>query len=108
MDNTNFIIDDFNGFGVDYEVSDILQWDTWDIAYEDVNTTPTETEYGEMMEEPHQEVDEIGIFNKYISVVVKMYNETNNSGNIYTVKLCATDTNRYAIRQAHNNQIMDT
>ena len=61
-----------------------------------------------MMEEPHLEVDEIGIFNNYIRVVVKLENETNNSGNIYTVKLCATDTNRYAIRRAHNNQIMDT
>ena len=33
---------------------------------------PTETEYGEMMEEPHQEVDDIVSFDKYISVVVKL------------------------------------
>ena len=37
-------------------------------------TTSTETEYGEMMEEPHQDVDDIWSFNKYISVVVKLEN----------------------------------
>ena len=72
LDNTNFIINDFNGFGVDYEGSDMPQWDTWDLAYGEEKNTPTETEYGEMMEELHIEVDDIGIFNKYISVVVKL------------------------------------
>ena len=76
LDNINFIFDDFNGFGVDYEVSSLPQWDTCDLAYGYKKTTPTETVYGEMMEEPHQEVDDIVIFNKYISVVVKKYNET--------------------------------
>ena len=53
LDNINFIIDDFNGFGVYYEGSDMLQWDTWGLAYGDEKITPTETEYGERMEEPH-------------------------------------------------------
>ena len=48
------------------------QWDTLDISYMDEKNTPTETEYGEMMEEPHQEVDDIVSFDKYISVVVKL------------------------------------
>ena len=61
-----------------------------------------------MMEEPHREVDDIVSFNKYISVVVKLENESNSGGNNSIVKRRATDTNRYAIRRAHNNPIMDT
>ena len=61
-----------------------------------------------MMVDPHQDVGDIGISNKYISVVVKLENETNIRGNISTVKLCATDINKCAIGQAHNNPIMDT
>ena len=108
LDNINFIINDFDGFGVEYEGSDMPQWDTWDLAYDEKKTTSTETEYGEMMEEPHREFDDIGSFNKYISVVVKLENETNNGGNISTVKRRATDKNIYAIGREHKNQIMDT
>ena len=57
MGNINFIINDFNAFGVNYWDSDMLQWDTWDLACMDKKNTSTETEYGEMMEEPHQDVD---------------------------------------------------
>ena len=61
-----------------------------------------------MVVDPHRDVGDIGISNKYISVVVKLENETNIRGNISTVKLCATDTNKCTIGQAHNNPIMDT
>ena len=30
LENINFIIDDFNGFGVEDEGSDMLQCETWD------------------------------------------------------------------------------
>ena len=50
----------------------MLQWDTWDLAYMYEKTTATETEYGEMTEEPHQEVDDILRFDNYISVLVKL------------------------------------
>ena len=60
------------------------------------------------MEDPHPDVDDIGSFDKYISVVVKLENETNSGVNISTVTRCATDANRYVIEQAHNNPIMDT
>ena len=43
LDNIKFIIDGFNGFGVDYEGSDMPQWDTWNLAYGYKKTTPTET-----------------------------------------------------------------
>ena len=49
------------------------------------------------MEEPRPEVDDIGIFNKYIVVTVKMDDENNSGGNIGTVKRRATDTNGFAI-----------
>ena len=86
----------------------MTQWDTLDLSYMDENTTPNETEYAEMVEESHQEIDDIGSFNKYISVVVKLENETNSGGNISTVKRRATDSNGYAIGQVHNNPIMYT
>ena len=43
LDDTNLIIDDFNSFGVEDKVSDMPQWDTWDLEYGDEKTTPTET-----------------------------------------------------------------
>ena len=42
LDGTNFIIDDFDGFGMKYEGSDVPQWETWDTAYGDDKITPTE------------------------------------------------------------------
>ena len=74
------------------------QWYTWDIAYRDRKITPTEIYYGEMMEEPHQHLDDIGSFIKYISVVVKLENETNSGSNVYNGKRRDTDENGYAIR----------
>ena len=59
--------------------------------------TPTETEYGMMMEKTRLDVDYIGSFNKYIVVTVKMDDENNSGGNIGTVKRRATDTNGFAI-----------
>ena len=50
LDNTNFIIYDFGGFGIKDEGSDMPQWDTWDPPYGDEKTTPTEMEYVKMME----------------------------------------------------------
>ena len=29
LDDANFIINDLDGFGVEYEGSDMSQWDTW-------------------------------------------------------------------------------
>ena len=108
LENTNFIIDDLHGFGVEHEGSDMTQWDTCDKAYGDNNTNPTETEYGKIMEEPHPNVDNIGSFNKHIGVTVKINDENNSGVNIDTVKRRATDANGFAIGQAHNNPLLDT
>ena len=35
LDNIKFIINDFNGFVVDYQGSDMPQWDTQDLSYMD-------------------------------------------------------------------------
>ena len=48
------------------------QWDTWYPAYGDKNNTPTEMEYGEKMEEPRPDIGDIGSFNNYIGVTVKL------------------------------------
>ena len=61
-----------------------------------------------MIQYPLPVIDDIGSFDKYISVVVKLENETNSGGNISTVKRRATDSNGYAIGQVHNNPIMYT
>ena len=45
------------------------------------------------MEEPRPEVDDIGIFNKYIVVTVKLDDETNRGGNIATMIRCVTGAN---------------
>ena len=108
LDNTNFIIDDFDGFGIKDEGSDMPQWDIWDPAYGDEKTTPTETEYRKMMEEPCPDVDSIGISHNYIDVTVKLDDETNGGGNIATLKRCSTDANGFSIVRAHNNPLLDT
>ena len=93
MDNTNFIINDFDGFGIEDEGSDVLKWDTWDTVYRDEKNTQTEMEYGNMMEEPRPNVNYIGRLDKYIGVKVKQEDGTNSGGNIATVKRHATDAN---------------
>ena len=72
LDDTNFIIDDLDGFGVEDEGSDMLQWETWDPENRDENTTPTETEYGKIMEEPRPDVDVFGSLDEYIGLKVKI------------------------------------
>ena len=52
-----------------------------------------------MMEKPHPDVDDIGRFDKYISVTVKLDDGTNSGGNIAYVKRRATDTNGFKIGQ---------
>ena len=108
MYNNNFIIDDFGGFEIKDEVSDMPQWYTWDPAYGDKKNTPTEIEYGEMVEEPRSDVDDTGICDTYIGVTVKLNDETNSGGNIATVKQCAADVNVFSIVKAHNNPLLDT
>ena len=49
------------------------------------------------MEDPHPDVDDIGSFDKYISVTVKLDNEINSGGNIATVKCCATHEKGFTI-----------
>ena len=49
LDDTNFIIDDFDDFGIKNEGCGIPQWDTWGPSYGDENITQTDTEYGEMI-----------------------------------------------------------
>ena len=63
MDDTNFITDDFDGFGVEDDGSDLPQWDTWDPAFGNKKTTPTETKNGKMTKDPHPGVDDIRSFN---------------------------------------------
>ena len=48
------------------------QWDSWGTAYGYKKTTPIETEYDNMMEEPLPGVDNIGNFYRYIGVMVKL------------------------------------
>ena len=48
-----------------------------------------------MTEEPCPDVGDIGIFNKYIGVTVKIDDENNSGGNIATMKWCATDINGF-------------
>ena len=59
------------------------------------------------MEEPHPDVDDIEIFDRYIGVTVKLDNETNSGGNIATVKRRTTDASEFAIGWAHNNPLLD-
>ena len=73
------------------------QWDTWYSAYGDKKTTPTETEYGEMMKEPRPDVYDIVSFNKYIGVTAKLDDDTNGGGNIATVKQHTTYSNVFSI-----------
>ena len=61
-----------------------------------------------MMEEPHPDVDDIGIFDKYIGVTVKLDVGANSCGNIATMKRRATDAKGFAIGLAHNNPLLDT
>ena len=84
------------------------QCDKWDPKYWDKKTTPTETEYGEMIEELKSDIYDIGIFDNYIGVAVKLDNVTNSGGNIATVKRRAKNANRFAIGRAHKNSLLDT
>ena len=59
-----------------------------------------------MLEEPRPDIDDIGSFDNYISVMVKMEYETNSDGNIDTVKQNATDANRFAIGRSQNNPLL--
>ena len=59
-----------------------------------------------MLEEPRPDIDDIGSFDNYISVMVKMEYETNSDGNIDTVKKNATDANRFAIGRSQNNPLL--
>ena len=49
LDDSKFIFDDFDGFGMKDEGSDMPQWDTWDPAYRDKKTIRTETEDSKMI-----------------------------------------------------------
>ena len=60
------------------------------------------------MEEPLPDVDDIGIFDKYIGVTVKLDDGTNSGGNITTMKRRATDANGFLIGRAHNNPLLYT
>ena len=61
-----------------------------------------------MTEKARPDVDDIGSFDKYIGVTVKLDNGTNSNGNIATVKRRATDANVFSIGRAHNNPLLDT
>ena len=84
------------------------KWDTWEPEYRHKKNTPTETDYGKMMEKPRPDIDDIGSFNKYIGVTVKLDNETNSGGITDTLKRRATDAKRFAIGRVHNNPPLDT
>ena len=84
------------------------QCDTWDAAYRDKKTTPTETEYGKTIEYPRADIDDIVTVDKYIDVTVKLDDGTNIGGNIAAVKRCAADENVFAIGRVHNNPLLDT
>ena len=82
------------------EGSDMVEWYVWDPAYGNEKTTLTETD--------RPEDDDIGSFDKYIGVTVKLDNVTNSCGNIATLKCHATNANGFEIGHAHNNPLLDT
>ena len=61
-----------------------------------------------MIEEIRPDVYDIGIFDKYIYVKVKLDDGTNSDGNISTVKQRATNEKGFSIGRAHNNPLLDT
>ena len=108
LDDTNFTIYDFDSFGMKDEGSDMMQWETCDTEYGDKKTTPTETEYVDMIEELHPVVVDIGFFYKYIGVTVNLDDRTNIGGNIATVKQRAADANGFSTGNAHKKPLLDT
>ena len=108
LDNVNFIIDEFYGFEVEDEGRDMPQWDTWDPLFGGDKTTPTEAEYNEMMKDSCLDVGDIGSFDNYIGVTVKLEDITKSAGSIATMKWHATNENGFSIVRAHNNSLLDT
>ena len=108
LENKNFIINNFDDFGIKYEGSDIPQWEKWDPAYGYEKTTPNEMEFSKIMEEPRPDVNYIGSFDKYIGVTVKLEDVTKIAGSIATMKWHAPDENGFSIVRAHNNSLLDT
>ena len=60
------------------------------------------------MEEPCPNIDNIGSFDEYIGVMVKLDDKTNNVDIIATVKWRVTDANGFGIGRAQNNPLLDT
>ena len=61
-----------------------------------------------MIKEPRPDIDDIGSFDKYICVTVKLDDGINSGVNIATVKRNSTDANGFTIGRAHNNPLLDT
>ena len=79
------------------------------IAHGDGMNTPTDEEYGEMLEEDHKDIDEIGAeaYDKFIGAEVVM--DLGDQGpKKATVKQRARDRDDNLIGRAHKNPLLDT
>ena len=107
LDDTNFIIAGGTGFLLQEDDYDLPRWDP---AYGD--HTPTQEEYGPMGNEtPLADAEDridAEMYDKYIGAKIVLDEESNNGGNIGTVKRQATDRDGFAIGKPHSNIALDT
>ena len=112
LDDTNFILMPGNqNFEVDDEYDDFAAPDD-DPAYGD--NTPTEAQYGSMATEftnvlpDEDEIKEAEVYDKYIGVRIVLDEDTNDGGNLATVKRRVTDMHGRPSGTAHNNPMLDS
>ena len=108
LDDTNHAIEQIDGVSFDYK-DDLPQWDAWDPAYGDDSTTPTDSEYGNMVQEETKDVDDIddATYDKFIGATFRL-DDSNNGGNLATVKRRVTDINGHMIGKTHPNPLLST
>ena len=107
LDDANFNIAGGAGLSLQEDDYDLPKWDP---AYGD--RTPTQEEYGTMGNEtPLADADDkidAEVYDKYIGAKIVLDEESNNGGNIGTVKRRATDRDGFAIGRPHSNVALDT
>ena len=108
LDDTNHAIEQIDGVSFDYK-DDLPQWDAWDPAYGDDSTTPTDSEYGNMVQEETKDVDDIddATYDQFVGATFRL-DGSNNGGNLATVKRRVTDINGHMIGKAHPNPLLST
>ena len=61
LDYTNFIIEEFEGFGNQDLVYDLLQWDAWDTAYDVYKTILMENENIKIIQKEGIDINNIAV-----------------------------------------------